>query len=127
MERESVEEMLQRLSTALSEGDVKGIASCWSVPALVLSDQGTIAVSSLQQVQEFFKQATEWYHQQGLMSTRGELERFDKLSERLAEVDVRWPAFDAEGVEKSSESSHYIVGLDNDGQPRIRVALTRAA
>lgn len=37
-------------------------------------------------------------------------------------VDVRWLAFDAEGVEKTSERSRYI--LRNDDELRIRVALT---
>jgi hypothetical protein len=47
------------------------------------------------------------------------------LSETLAAVDVRWPAFDASGQEKSSERSHYILRLGTDGQAYIRVALTR--
>jgi hypothetical protein len=38
---------------------------------------------------------------------------------------VRWPAFDAAGTERASERSHYILRLGYDGQPRIRVALTR--
>ncbi|MCI0393631.1 MAG: hypothetical protein L0332_17360 [Chloroflexi bacterium] len=45
--------------------------------------------------------------------------------ERLAAVDVYWPAFDATGTQKSSERSHYILWLGEDEQPRVRVALTR--
>jgi len=46
--------------------------------------------------------------------------------ERIAAVDVRWPAFDRAGVEKFSEHSYYILRLGDDGQPRIRAAITRA-
>jgi hypothetical protein len=59
------------------------------------------------------------------MSTRPELERVEMLTDTLASVDVRWPAYDASGTEISSERSHYIIHLGQDGQLRIRVALTR--
>jgi hypothetical protein len=59
------------------------------------------------------------------MSTSPELERVEILSETLVSVDVRWPAFDSSGKEKSSERSHYILQLGGDGGPQIRVALTR--
>jgi len=73
----------------------------------------------------FLHKPLDWYRSRGLVSTKAELERVDMLSERLAAVDVRWPAFDASGQEKSSERSHYILRLGTDGQAYIRVALTR--
>jgi hypothetical protein len=36
-----------------------------------------------------------------------------------------FPPFDASGQEKTSEQSHYIVQLAEDGQAYIRVALAR--
>jgi hypothetical protein len=49
----------------------------------------------------------------------------EMLSETLASVDVRWPAYDSDNKEKSSERSHYILQLGQGGQVCIRVALTR--
>lgn len=54
-----------------------------------------------------------------------QLERVEALSATLAAVDVTWLAVDATGSEPSRERSHYLLPLGDDGQPRIRVALTR--
>jgi hypothetical protein len=125
IDEDKIRSLLEQVGTALSTGDLPGIANCWEVPALVLSNEGAIAVSEAGEIEKFFVQATEWYHSQGLMSTRPELERVEILSENLASVDARWPSFDAAGDEKYSERSHYIVQIGKDGQARIRVGLTR--
>jgi hypothetical protein len=118
---------LERYAQALSAGDARAIASCWELPALVLSDEGATAVSSAAEVEKFFAQAIDWYRSRGLVETRPELERIELLSGRLAAVDVRWPAFDGAGVERLSERTQYILHADKDGLPRIRVALARTA
>jgi glutathione S-transferase len=120
-----ISRLLERYGAALSSGDTPTIADCWAVPALVLADQGAIAVTDPAQVEAFFGQAVEAYHAQGLMTTRPELERVEMLTERMAAVDVRWPSFDASGAEQASERSHYIVYLGDDGEMRLRVTLTR--
>jgi len=125
MQTDQISQLLEQLGQALSAGDLHKAAACWGVPALVLSDEAAMAVSDRSEIEEFFSQAADWYHLQGIASTRPEIERVDSLSERLASVDVRWPSFDATGKEKSSEQSHYIVQLAEDGQVYIRVALAR--
>jgi len=125
METDQISQLLEQLGQALSAGDLHKAAACWGVPALVLSDEAAMAVSDRSEIEEFFSQAADWYHLQGIASTRPEIERVDSLSEKLASVDVRWPSVDATGKEKSSERSHYIVQLAEDGQVYIRVALAR--
>jgi hypothetical protein len=125
MTEDQIRGMLDRLGHALSSGDPKAVASCWQVPALVLSDEGVEAVATMEEIVRFFAGAIEWYHSRGLSATRPEVDRIDRVSEKLSAVDVRWRAFDAAGKEHASEHSHYILRLGDDGQPRIRVALTR--
>lgn len=125
MNQDQILQLLKELGNALSAGDVRSASSCWDVPALVLSDDGAMVVASRDEVHAIFAAATKWYHEQGLTSTKPEIERMDLLSETLAAVDVRWPAFDASGNEKSSERSHYIIHAPKEGTPHIRVALTR--
>jgi hypothetical protein len=127
MNDEKIRSSLECLGQALSTGDLREVSRCWEVPALVLSDEGATVLADANQIEKLFAQATEWYRSQGLISTKPELERVDMLTERLASVDVRWPAFDTSGQEKSSERSHYIVQIGKDGLVRIRVALTRTA
>ena|SRR6516162_8489159 len=125
MSDETIRGLLGRLGQALSAGDLRGVSICWEVPAVILSDEGAAVLAEANQIENLFAGATEWYRSQGLVSTKPELERVDMLSEKLASVDVRWPAFDGSGQEKSSERSHYILQIGQDGQVRIRVALTR--
>jgi len=123
--REKIVQLLERYGQALSSGDIQAVVMCWAIPALVLADQGAMAVTEAGQVEAFFGQAIEVYRAQGIMTTRPELERVEMLTERLAAVDVRWPSFDASGREQASERSHYIVHLGDDGEMRFRVTLTR--
>jgi hypothetical protein len=125
MQTDLISQLFERFGQALSASDLHQASTCWGVPALVLSDDGATAVSDRSEIEAFFSQAADWYHLQGLVSTRPEIERVDMLSGQLAAVDVRWPSFDASGQEKSSERSHYIVQLAEDGQVQIRVALAR--
>jgi hypothetical protein len=124
-QQERTRKTLERLGHGLSTGDLREVSGCWDVPSLVLSDQGAVPVGSKDEIEKFLRQAVMSYRSQGLTSTKPELERFEILSETLVAADVRWPTFDKDGVEKSSERSHYILQIGSDGQPRIRVALTR--
>jgi len=125
MDDEKILRFLEGYGAALSAGDLPVVSSSWAVPALVLSDQGAMAVTSPTEIEAFFAQGIEYYRAQGLVSTRPELEHVEMLSETLITVDVRWPAYDSSGKEKASERSHYILQLGQDGQPQFRVALTR--
>jgi hypothetical protein len=126
MNEDQVRRFLDRYGQAISEANLAGIARCWDVPALVLSDQGAIAVSSRDEVERFFGQAQESYRSQGLVATQPALEQVEALSEKLTSVHVRWSTLDRAGVEKASERSSYILRLGDDGEPRIQVALTRS-
>lgn len=125
MDETQIHRMLERLGRALTEGDAKTAASCWEVPGLVLADQGAIVVSALDEVERFFASSVEAYRSRGIVTTKPDVERIEPLSEKLSAVDVRWPGFDAGGTERTSDRSHYIIRLGEDGLPRIRVALSR--
>lgn len=122
--QDQIKQSLERYGEALSAGDLASIWNCWEVPGLVLADDGAIVVSDKGQLEGFFARAIGWYQSQGLMATRPELERTMALTERLTLVTVRWPSFDHAGVERSSDRSHYILRLGNDGQHRIQVGVT---
>jgi hypothetical protein len=126
MDENQIMRFLKRYGEAISAADLATIASCWELPALVLSDQGAIAVSDAGEIERFFAQAQESYRSKGFVGTKPALERVENLSAQLTSVDVRWSTLDEAGVEKSSERSHYILRRRDDGEPRVRVALTRS-
>src|SRR5262245_45909834 len=123
-ERE-IRKLLEALGNALTAGDLDAVSKCWDIPAILLADQGSVVISSASQIRRSFSHAVQWYRSQGVVSTKPEIQKLEQLSEALFAVDVRWPAFDSAGAEKSSERSHYIVKLAADQEPRICVALSR--
>jgi hypothetical protein len=116
--------MLEHYGEALGAGDLDAIAGSWDIPSLVLSDQGSIAVTERQQVKDFFAQAVQWYKTQGYASTHPQVEQVYNLSPRLAMCDVLWPMLDASGTEKGRERASYVLRLGEDGKLRIVVAFT---
>jgi len=120
-----IRKFLEALGNALTAGDLDMVSKCWDIPAILLSDQGSVVINSAAQVRRSFSHAVQWYRSQGLISTKPEIQKLEQLTEALCAVDVRWPAFDAAGVEKSSERSHYIIRVAADQEPRICVALSR--
>ncbi len=125
MNQESIRMCLERIGQALSTNNLRDLTDCWEFPALILSDDGAIALTEANTLESLFARAAQGYQSQGLVATRPELERVEPLSEKLTAIEVRWPTFDAAGTEKASERSHYILRLGEDGQQRIRVALTK--
>jgi hypothetical protein len=116
---------LEAYGSALGAGDLEGILSSWGIPSLVISDQGAIAVSSPEQVKEFFAHAVAWYHSQGWVETRPREWHTEKLSPVLFSVDVYWDAIDQSGQSFPSDHSRYILSLF-EGRFVIRVAITQS-
>ena len=120
-----IRKLLEVLGNALTAGDLETVAKCWDLPAMLLSDQGSVVVNSESQIRRSFAHAVQWYRSHGLVSTKPEIQKLEQLTGVLFAVDVRWPAFDAAGAEKSSERSQYIIKVAADHEPRICVALSR--
>jgi hypothetical protein len=121
----AIRHALEQIGHALSAGDARAVAQAWQLPGLVLSDAETRAITDAAEVEGFFAQAIAWYQSQGTVSTRPEIQSIQLLSDNLAAVDVRWPGFNAAGVEINTETSHYIMQLGSDDVVRICVALSR--
>jgi hypothetical protein len=119
---EDLRAFLEEYGRALSRCDLPAIAAAWECPALVLDDQGVIAVDSTEQIENFFAAASQLYRDQGIVSTSPEISRVEWVSELIAEVRVRWLRWAAE-ERRGVELSQYTVRLDADRRPRIRVAL----
>jgi ketosteroid isomerase-like protein len=91
---EHLRRFLVRYGEALSAGDLKAISGCYAVPALVLSDEGSVPIASREEIEAAFDGAAERYRAQGLVTLRPTLLAWEALSERLLSVDVRWEYLD---------------------------------
>jgi hypothetical protein len=94
---EHVRRFLVRYGEALAAGDLKTISGCYAVPALVLSDAGSVPIAARQEIEAAFDGAAERYRALGLVDIRPILVTSEALSERLLSVDVRWEYLDEQG------------------------------
>ena len=85
---EHLQTFLARYGEALSAGDLKAISGCYALPSLVLSDAGTIPITTRTEIETAFDGAAERYRAQGLVAVRPTLVASEALSERLAFVDT---------------------------------------
>ena len=122
-----VAELMNRFADGLTAGDGKAITQLWAVPALVLSDTSTHAVSSLEQVEAFFSGAKEQYAKQGIDEARPDIRNIVWMTPNLVNVTVRWPYVDRSGREFGEESSTYTLRRLEDGSLKIQVIVMHGA
>lgn len=122
-----VQEILDRLAEAVTEGNGKAVAKMWAVPALVLGDTMARPVSTLLEVEQFFGGAKEQYNARGISDTRAELVELWWATPRIAIAEVRWPWLDAAGVETGDEVSSYVFRRDDAGKLKIQAVIMHGA
>jgi hypothetical protein len=124
LKRDAIDVMIEELGRAVSSGDLAGVSKHYVFPAMIIMDGSVVVFFEPAELEEIFGKGRERYISQGILSTRGELQEIEQLTEHTAAATVRWPGFDSVGHENYSEKSYYIIQEVN-GVPRIRVAMTR--
>ena len=121
---EHLRRFLARYGEALSAGDLKAISGCYVVPALVLSDEGSVPIAAREEIEAAFDGAAERYRAQGLVAVRPTLVASEALGERLVSVDVRWDYLDEEGRSAQLNGYRYVLRLeDGVASPKIQVVI----
>jgi hypothetical protein len=120
-----IQDLLARIAHAITRGDGKTVAELWDVPATIISDDGVMVISHLDQLEPMFSSVKSQYEARGVVETRGDIHRLTRISERLFVVEIRWPQFDAKGREVGAETSDYTLRRDDAGKLRIRSVLMR--
>jgi hypothetical protein len=120
---ENLRRFLVRYGEALAVGDLKAISGCYAIPALVLSDAGSVPISARQEIEAAFEGAAERYREQGLVALRPILLASEAISERLLSVDVRWEYLDEQGRSAQQNGYRYVLRLQDLASPRIQVVI----
>lgn len=124
---QDVQDFLQRFASALTSGDIETVVELWQPPAFVLGDPDVHAVSSNEEIRQFFGQAKQHYNAQGITDARPEITNLHWPNERIAIVEVRWPWLDANGREVGDETSTYTLRRNERGELKLRVAVMHGA
>jgi len=120
---DEIQQLLNSMARAVVSGDGRTVAEMWDVPALVISDDGVMAVDRQEEFEAFFGGARAQYNAQGITDTRAEIVRIEWATKRLATVQVRWPHIDASGKTCGSETSTYVIRRNDKDELKLRVAV----
>jgi ketosteroid isomerase-like protein len=112
-----------RYGDALAAGDLPTIAESYTVPALVLSDAGSISVATREEVEAAFRGAAEGYRAQRSVSARPTILGFEAITGRLMFADVRWDYLDEQGSSVRQEGYRYLLRMDDEAGPQIQVVI----
>jgi hypothetical protein len=104
---DDIHDFLEDYARALTEGDGKGVASHWEVPALVVGADAVLAITDLDEVSRFFANARLQYAEQGVTDTRADVVDRKWIGRRIVEVETRWPWLDKAGDELGGERATY--------------------
>lgn len=118
---EELQALFEELGQALADGDAQRVAECWAVPGLFLSDVVAAPIESHAQLRGIFESAIALYRSKGITATSPEIVALHGSTERLVAVDVRWPYLDPAGRRVGEEVSSYVVWVDDEGKPKVRV------
>lgn len=122
---DELQEVLNRLSVAVTSGDGEGAARLWEMPAFVIGSEMARTITSPDEVRQFFAGARELYNARGITDTRAQILEEDWIDDTLVVVKVRWPYLDEEGREIGAEASDYTFRRDAKGELKLRVAVMR--
>jgi ketosteroid isomerase-like protein len=110
-----VYEFFARYAEAVGSNELSAIAACYATPALIVSDDRTIAVPDRKGVEAAFAGAADTYSAHKLVGARALVESVDRVTERLAFVAVTWEYVDAQSGVQPGESYRYLVRF---GEPQ---------
>ena len=112
IDKTDVERFFNDYAEALSSHDANHIARHWGVPALVLGDQGAIAVNKPEEVVAFFAASMEQYAD--VAKARAGIRSAIALSASSIACEIEWEHLDQGGEVVGSEAGHYILSRDED-------------
>lgn len=125
MERAELQTFFDDMVAALVRGDGKKVAELFDPPAYILGNEMARAVLTQDEIVGFFSGAKDEYQARGVLGTRAEIVRLDRITNRLVMVTLRFPWLAKDGAEVGEERSSYIVQRAVDGHIKIRVAIMR--
>ncbi|MDB4961475.1 MAG: hypothetical protein JWP01_1474 [Myxococcales bacterium] len=123
--RTEVQDFLTTFAKALAASDGEAIAALFEIPALVIAEDGVIALTATEQAAEFFIAAARQNQARGVVSTRADVIDLEKIGDKIMVATVRWPHLNADLHETAAEESDYTLRRDHTGALKIRSVLVR--
>jgi hypothetical protein len=119
---EHLTDFFDRYGSALTSGDVSGVAACYALPGMVVSDAYSFTFSTPAAVALSFLGAAPAYREHQIVAAHAQLHDVQRLSDALAMVAVQWEYLDSSGNAVPGERFRYLIRSEADG-PRITTVI----
>ncbi|MEV4709116.1 hypothetical protein [Actinoplanes sp. NPDC049316] len=119
---ENLTDFFDRYGSALTRGDVAGVAGCYALPGMVVADSYSFTFASPAAVALSFLGAAPAYREQQIVAAHAQIRDVQRLSEVLAMVAVEWEYLDSCGNAVPGERYRYLIRADAEG-PRITTVI----
>ena len=119
---ENLTDFFDRYGSALTRGDVAGVAGCYALPGMVVADSYSFTFTSPAAVALSFLGAAPAYREQQIVAAHAQIRDVQRLSNVLAMVAVEWEYLDSCGSAVPGERYRYLIRADAGG-PRITTVI----
>src|SRR4029453_9224830 len=116
-------DFFDRYGSALTRGDVAGVANCYALPGMVVADSYSFTFTSPAAVALSFLGAAPAYREQQIVAAHAQLCDVQRIRNALAMVAVWRESPESAGTSVPGESYRYLIRADGDG-PRITTVIT---
>ncbi|HET6533088.1 MAG TPA: hypothetical protein VFH03_21065 [Actinoplanes sp.] len=108
-------DFFDRYGSALTRGDVSGIAGCYALPGMVVADSYSFTFTSPAAVALSFLGAAPAYREQQIVAAHAQLQDVQRLSGALIMAAVEWEYLDARGAAVPGERYRYLIRVGAEG------------
>ena len=115
-------DFFDRYGSALTSGDVAGVAACHALPGMVVADSYSFTFSSPAAVALSFLGAAPGYQDQRIVAAHAQMLDVQQISGALALVAVAWEYLDSDGNAVQGERYTYLIRVGAGG-PRITTVI----
>jgi hypothetical protein len=120
----SINDFFDKYALAWGNFDSKLMATYYSIPCSLLSDEGNDVFTEASRLEGFFNQGAGFYKQYGIAHVRPEVWSKRTWSNKIAKVKVNWQYFDAKNTSLYNCDYQYILKLDKNNQWKIEVSVS---
>ncbi len=119
-----INEFFERYATALESFDTKHMSLHYSIPCTMISDDSTNLFTEASKLEGLFNQGTGFYKQFGIAHARPEIWSKRPISDRVAQVKLRWQYYDVLKQPVYNCDYFYIMKLDKNNQWKIELSVS---
>ncbi len=119
-----INEFFEGYADALERFDTKRMSLHYAIPCTFISDDSTNLFTEASKLEGLFNQGTGFYKQFGIAHARPEIWSKRPISDRVAQVKLRWQYYDALNQPIYNCDFLYILKLDKNNQWRIEMSVS---